>query len=123
MQSYLVEGIGKAFVPAVLDRVSIHYHQKSLVDEWVKTHDKESFLMARELMQKEGLLCGASSGSAVYGAIQWAKQKHLRSDARLGECRVISSGNLGRWDQKLPHKTPQQRMDGGARFLGLQRAD
>ena len=45
-----VEGIGYDFVPTVLDR--------SLVDLWVKTEDKNAFVMARELIKKEGLLCG-----------------------------------------------------------------
>ena len=58
--TYKVEGIGYDFIPAVLDR--------SLVDEWVKTEDRESFLMARRLIRQEGMLCGGSSGSAVWAA-------------------------------------------------------
>lgn len=63
--SYAVEGIGYDFVPDVLDR--------SIVDRWIKTEDKESFQMARDLIQKEGMLCGGSSGSAVWAAMQAAK--------------------------------------------------
>ena len=66
IQNYEVEGIGYDFIPKVLDR--------SLVDEWVKTKDKESFLWARELIAKEGLLCGGSCGSAVYAGLTKAKQ-------------------------------------------------
>jgi cystathionine beta-synthase len=62
--SYKVEGIGYDFIPDVLDR--------SLVDEWVKTEDRESFLMARRLIRQEGLLCGGSSGSAVVAALKMA---------------------------------------------------
>jgi cystathionine beta-synthase len=58
--TYKVEGIGYDFIPSVLDR--------SLVDEWIKTEDRESFLMARRLIRQEGLLCGGSSGSAVWAA-------------------------------------------------------
>ena len=47
-----VEGIGYDFVPTVLDR--------AIVDQWVKTEDKGSFRMARDLIKKEGLLCGKS---------------------------------------------------------------
>lgn len=65
IKSYLVEGIGYDFIPDVLDR--------SLVDQWIKTEDKESFLMARKIIRHEGLLCGGSSGSAMVGALQAAK--------------------------------------------------
>lgn len=63
---YEVEGIGYDFVPTVLDR--------SVVDRWIKTEDKESFHMARKLIKKEGLLCGGSSGSAMVGAVKSAQE-------------------------------------------------
>ncbi|HLB58109.1 MAG TPA: pyridoxal-phosphate dependent enzyme, partial [Gammaproteobacteria bacterium] len=63
---YLVEGIGYDFIPEVLDN--------SLVDEYVKVNDKESFLMARRLIREEGLLVGGSSGSAVWATLQVAKR-------------------------------------------------
>lgn len=65
VQSYNVEGIGYDFIPKVLDR--------DIIDIWIKTNDKESFLMAREIIKNEGLLCGGSSGSAMCGALQAAK--------------------------------------------------
>jgi cystathionine beta-synthase len=64
--SYKVEGIGYDFVPDVLDR--------KLVDTWVKTADRESFHLARRLIREEGLLCGGSSGSAMYAALKEAKR-------------------------------------------------
>lgn len=63
---YLVEGIGYDFIPDVLDN--------SLVDEYIKVHDKESFLTARRLIREEGLLVGGSSGTAVWAALQAAKR-------------------------------------------------
>ncbi|RWS09932.1 cystathionine beta-synthase-like isoform X2, partial [Dinothrombium tinctorium] len=63
---YEVEGIGYDFIPSVLDR--------SVVDMWIKTGDKESLNMARDLISKEGMLCGGSSGSAVVAAMQAAKE-------------------------------------------------
>ena len=63
--SYLVEGIGYDFFPDVLDN--------NLVDEYVKTKDKDSFILARRLIKEEGLLCGGSSGSAMSAALEKAK--------------------------------------------------
>ena len=61
VKPYLVEGIGYDFFPDVLDN--------SLVDEYIKTNDKDSFLMARRLIKEEGLLCGGSCGSAMTAAL------------------------------------------------------
>lgn len=65
IRSYEVEGIGYDFIPDVLDR--------SLIDRWVKTRDKESFYLAREAMRMEGILCGGSSGSALFAALKEAQ--------------------------------------------------
>jgi len=62
--SYKVEGIGYDFIPDVLDR--------KLVDSWVKTNDRESFLLARRLIREEGLLCGGSSGATMFAALSAA---------------------------------------------------
>jgi len=64
--SYKVEGIGYDFIPDVLDR--------TLVDQWVKTGDRQSFQLARRLIKEEGLLCGGSSGAALFAALTAAKQ-------------------------------------------------
>lgn len=63
--SYKVEGIGYDFVPDVLER--------KLVDRWIKTNDRQSFLLALRLIREEGLLCGGSSGSALFAALQESK--------------------------------------------------
>jgi len=77
ISSYKVEGIGYDFIPIVLDR------DAKLVDKWYKTRDRESFLMARRLIREEGLLCGGSSGSAMWAAIQAAKDYGLKSGQRV----------------------------------------
>ncbi|MGI9549330.1 MAG: pyridoxal-phosphate dependent enzyme [Bdellovibrionales bacterium] len=64
IQNYEVEGIGYDFIPDTLD--------KSLVTKWIKTSDQTSFEMALEVIRKEGLLCGGSSGAAVWAALQEA---------------------------------------------------
>ena len=62
---YKVEGIGYDFFPDVLDN--------TLVDEYVKVNDENSFDIARQLIKKEGLLCGGSSGTVVWAALESAK--------------------------------------------------
>ncbi len=68
--SYKVEGIGYDFIPKVLN--------KTCVDKWVKTNDRQTFMLARQLIRTEGILCGGSSGAALYGVLQEAKD--LRED-------------------------------------------
>src|SRR5262245_27614786 len=65
IKSYKVEGIGYDFIPDVLD--------VKLVDRWVKSNDKDSFRVARQLIRQEGLLVGGSSGACVWAALQVAK--------------------------------------------------
>jgi len=72
--SYQVEGIGYDFIPTVLDR--------SIVDGWIKTKDKDAFLMSRRLIKEEGLLCGGSSGATMSAALGYAKA-HLKKNERM----------------------------------------
>lgn len=85
---YLVEGIGYDFFPDVFD--------PSLVDEWVKTDDKESFLMARRLIKEEGLLVGGSSGAAVWAALQAATK--LKKGQK---CLVVLPDNIRNYLSKF----------------------
>jgi cystathionine beta-synthase len=66
IRSYKVEGIGYDFIPDVLKR--------DLVDRWIKSNDRDSFLVARQLIRQEGLLCGGSSGSAVWAAMKICRE-------------------------------------------------
>jgi cystathionine beta-synthase len=64
IKSYKVEGIGYDFIPDVM--------KDAHVDTWVKTNDKTSFLLARDLIRSEGILCGGSTGSALQALMKCA---------------------------------------------------
>ncbi len=63
---YLIEGIGEDFFPSTMDLKAL--------DKVVRVCDKESYLMARELLTSEGLYTGSSGGAAVVGAIRFARE-------------------------------------------------
>lgn len=63
--AYKVEGIGEDFLPSTLDL--------SVVDQVMRVSDKESFLWARRIVREEGIFSGGSSGSALAGAMRYAK--------------------------------------------------
>lgn len=64
--SYLTEGIGEDIIPANCNM--------SVVDKIVKVTDKDGALMSRKMARLEGLFIGWSCGSAVHGALEWARE-------------------------------------------------
>ncbi|GAB4335622.1 MAG: pyridoxal-phosphate dependent enzyme [Flammeovirgaceae bacterium] len=68
---YLTEGFGEDFLPK-----NVNF---DLIDLFIKVTDKDAALMARRLAREEGLFVGWSSGSAVFGAMEYARQ-HLKKD-------------------------------------------
>jgi cysteine synthase A len=61
-----IQGIGAGFVPKILDR--------SVIDEVITVADEAAFETARQLAKFEGILCGISSGAAVWAALQVARR-------------------------------------------------
>ncbi|MFZ4403496.1 MAG: cysteine synthase A [Pseudobdellovibrionaceae bacterium] len=59
-----IQGIGAGFIPANLD--------KSLIDEIEKVSSEEALATARDVIKKEGIPVGISSGAAVVAALRQA---------------------------------------------------
>ena len=63
---YLTEGIGEDILPENCNM--------EVIDHIIKVTDKDAALMTRKLARMEGLLIGWSCGSAVHGALEYAKR-------------------------------------------------
>ncbi len=61
-----IQGIGAGFVPEVL--------VQSLLDDVVTVSNNDAFETARKMAKLEGILCGISSGAAVWAAVEVAKR-------------------------------------------------
>ena len=65
--SWLVEGIGEDFLPPISDF--------SRVRKAYAISDKESFLAGRELLMKEGVLGGSSTGTLLCAALKYCREQ------------------------------------------------
>ena len=65
--SWLVEGIGEDFIPAIanFDKVTKAY----------AISDAESFAAARELLKQEGILAGSSTGTMLSAALKYCREQ------------------------------------------------
>ncbi|MEQ8580015.1 MAG: pyridoxal-phosphate dependent enzyme [Balneola sp.] len=72
IKPYMTEGIGEDIIP---EAINFEY-----VDEVIQVNDKDSALMTRRLSKEEGLFVGWSCGSAVKGALDFAKEYPLGSN-------------------------------------------
>jgi cystathionine beta-synthase len=65
--SWLVEGIGEDFIPSIADF--------TLTKRAYSIPDAESFSVARELLQKEGVLAGSSTGTLLAAALRYCREQ------------------------------------------------
>ncbi|HYD27174.1 cystathionine beta-synthase [Brevundimonas sp.] len=65
--SYTVEGIGQNFVPDTADI--------TLIDRAYSIPDAEAIATVRELLLKEGVLAGSSSGTLIAAALRWCREQ------------------------------------------------
>ncbi len=65
--SWLVEGIGEDFIPSICDF--------SLTRRAYSISDAESFSVARQLLQKEGVLAGSSTGTLLAAALRYCREQ------------------------------------------------
>jgi cystathionine beta-synthase len=65
--TWLVEGIGEDFVPEICDFSMCH--------KAYSIPDGESFATAREILRKEGLLVGSSTGTLVSAALRYCREQ------------------------------------------------
>ena len=68
---YKTEGIGEDILPKNVD-----FDQ---IDEFIKVSDQDAAIMTRRLAREEGLFVGWSCGSAVFGALEYARE-HLKEE-------------------------------------------
>ena len=76
--SWMVEGIGEDFLPPISDftRVKKAY----------AISDKESFLAGRELLLKEGILGGSSSGTLLAAALKYCREQTEKKRVMVFVC-------------------------------------
>jgi cystathionine beta-synthase len=65
--SWLVEGIGEDFLPPISDFTRVH--------KAYSVSDKDSFLAGRELLLKEGVLGGSSTGTLLAAALRYCREQ------------------------------------------------
>ena len=61
-----IQGIGAGFIPKVLNT--------EIIDEVIQVTNQQAFETARALAKVEGILCGISSGAALYAALEISRR-------------------------------------------------
>lgn len=65
--SHKIQGIGAGFIPEIFE---FRY-----IDEIIKVKSEEAINMVKDILEKEGLLLGISSGAVICGALKIAKKR------------------------------------------------
>ena len=66
---HLLQGIGANFVPSILDR--------SLITEVIAVSSEAAGTVARALGAREGILCGITSGAAMWAALELSRRREF----------------------------------------------
>ena len=69
--THKIQGIGANFIPK--------NYNASLIDEVFAVSDENAILTAKDLIKKEGILCGISSGAAMHAGIEIAKRDYTKN--------------------------------------------
>jgi cystathionine beta-synthase len=72
---YLTEGFGEDILPKNVDF--------DVIDLFIKVTDKDGAIMARRLSREEGIFAGWSCGSALHGAMEYAREHLKKSDTMV----------------------------------------
>jgi cystathionine beta-synthase len=103
---YRVEGIGHDFMVGTLDM--------SVIDDVREISDKDSFLTARSLAREEGIFCGGSTGTAVFGALEVARELGPGKLVVVILCdsgdRYLSKCFNDGWMKDMGYLGPEQRL-------------
>jgi cysteine synthase A len=67
---HLIQGIGAGFVPGIVDT--------KVIDEIIAVSNDAAIETARQLMRKEGIVCGISSGANCFAALELANRPENR---------------------------------------------
>jgi cystathionine beta-synthase len=72
---YMTEGFGEDILPK-----NVNF---DVIDQFIKVTDKDGAIAARRLSREEGLFVGWSSGSALHGALEYARENLKKDDVMV----------------------------------------
>ena len=107
VKPYKVEGIGEDFIPGTIDL--------QLFNRIVRVSDRDSFLTARRITREEGILVGGSAGTAMFAALQVAKEMDQ------GKVLVVILPDTGRNNMGKIYNDEWMRQNGFLERFPLQR--